>query len=638
MKSFLYFIALSICSIFFNSYSLQAQSVATINGEPIDQAEFLYAFNKNRNQAEPITLDSLEAYLEQYINFKLKVSDARTLGLDTTKAFKEELEGYISQIRKPYLENPKAEEELLQETYKHMQTDVNASHILIKVPATALPADTLKAYNFLDSLKQTIDSRAEFEEMAKRFSQDGSAQSGGTLGWFTAMQMVAPFEDGAYDTPVGELSEIVRSSFGYHLIYVNDKRENRGKVLTSHIFFTKQRGNSEALEMAQMVYDSLQNGGDWEMLARKYSDDSGTKTDGGRLPWARVKQLPDEFLEIAYAISERGEYTEPKETQYGWHIIKLNDVQPLEAYEVKKGEIAMLLKRMGRNTLEEEKLISKLKKENSFSQSLDYLNELLNELSLTSTSDASKSEVAERILFQHGKNSVYVKSFLEALPSFKIQYSQSQLADLYKKFEKDYIIAYEDSIATEKYPEYRFLMKEYEEGLLLFEIMQQKVWGKSVLDSLGLQSFYQSNLKDYHIDERVECLCTNSPSAEMKQQLSRLRIPTDSLSKAEDYIAHQLGETEGVELKIAKRTLLASDFSNFEAVKNSTGQWFEPNSLDAYCLIQSKLPAGPQPLEEIKGIVMSGYQRELDEEWIKDLRNSVKIKINKKALKAIANN
>lgn len=638
MKSFLCLIALSISSIFLSSYSLHAQSVATINGEAIDQAEFLYAFNKNRKETEPITLDSLEAYLGQYINFKLKVREARVLGLDTTKAFQEELQGYISQIRKPYLENPQAEEELLEKTYQHMQSDVNASHILIKVPASALPADTLKAFNFLDSLKQTINSRAEFEEMAKRFSQDGSAQAGGNLGWFTAMQMVAPFEDGAYDTPVGNVSEIVRSSFGYHLIYVNDKRENRGKVLTSHIFFTKQRGNSEALEMAQMVYDSLQNGGDWEMLARKYSDDSGTKTDGGRLPWAGVKQLPDEFLEIAYAIQERGEYTEPKETQYGWHIIKLNDIQPLEPYEIKKAEIAMLLKRMGRNTLEEEKLMNKLKKENSFSQSFDNLNDLLNELSSSTTIDASDSELSERMLFQHGENSVYVKDFLKSLPSFKVQYSKSQLADLYRKFEKDYIVAYEDSIAPQKYPEYRFLMNEYEEGLLLFEIMQRKVWDKAAQDSVGLERFYQSHLKNYRIGERLECLCAYSPTTAIKQQLSSLEISVDSLSMATVSIADQLGETEAAELKIAKRTLLASDFSNFEAAKNAAGQWFEPNSLDAYCLIQNILPEGPQPLDEIKGIVMSDYQEELDEQWIKDLRDSVKIKVDKKALKAIINN
>lgn len=637
MKSFLCLIGLSISSLFFTTHSLQAQSVATINGEPIEQAEFLYAFNKNRKETEPIILDSLEAYLEQYINFKLKVREARALGLDSSQAFQEELQGYISQIRKPYLENPQAEEELLKETYRHMQTDVNASHILIKLPATALPTDTLKAYNFLDSLKQTIGSREEFEEIAKKFSQDGSAQTGGNLGWFTALHMVAPFEDGAYETPVGKVSEIVRSSFGYHLIYVNDKRENRGKVLTSHIFFTKQRGK-EALEMAQMVYDSLQNGGDWEMLARKYSDDSGTKTDGGRLPWAGVKQLPDEFLEIAYSIEERGEYTEPKETQYGWHIIKLNDVQPLEPYEIKKGEIAMLLKRMGRNTLEEDKLMSKLKKENSFSQSLENLDDVLNQLSLTTKSDASESELAARMLFQHGENSVHVKDFLEAIPSFKIQYSKSQLANFYKKFEKDYIIAYEDSIAPAKYPEYRLLINEYEEGLLLFEIMEEKVWRKSVLDSVGLQRFYQSNIKDYHIGERLDCLCINSPSAEVKQQLSAIIIPPDSLNMAAEYIAKQLDETKSPELKIAKRTLLASDFSNFEAVKNAAGQWFEPNSLDAYCLIQNTLPEGPQPLNEIKGIVMSDYQEELDEQWVKDLRSSVKIKVDKKALKAIANN
>ncbi|HEY9116343.1 MAG TPA: peptidylprolyl isomerase, partial [Roseivirga sp.] len=317
MNSFQSTIALTILGLTLICAKAKSQVVATIDDTYITADELLYAFNKNRNKGTPIILDSLETYLEQYINFKLKVRAARKLGLDTPRIFQEELKGYLSQIKKPYLENPEAEEAIIRETYNRMKIDINASHILIKVAPTANPQDTLKAFQFLDSLRNTIESKQEFEKMARQYSQDGSAQLGGNLGWFTAMHMVAPFEDGAYNTAVGQVSEIVRSSFGYHLIYVNDRRENKGKVKTSHIFFTKQRGSQAARLKALEVYDSLERGSNWVEMVRKYSDDQGTREDAGRLPWAGLKQLPDEFLAIAYSIDSIGKYSEPAETQYG---------------------------------------------------------------------------------------------------------------------------------------------------------------------------------------------------------------------------------------------------------------------------------------------------------------------------------
>ena len=616
----------------------QAQVVATIDGIEVKSEEFLYAFNKNRPADSPVAIDSLESYLEQFINFKLKVKAARKMGLDTTQQFRDELEGYIAQIKKPYLENPQAEENLLKETYRRMQNDLNASHILIKVSPTAAPADTLEAYNFLDSLRATIGSRFEFEEMARKFSEDGSAQNGGNLGWFTALQMVAPFEEEAYKTPVGKVSEVIRSNFGYHIIYVNDKRLNRGKIRTSHIFFTLQRGREAALQRAQMVYDSLQNGASWELMARKYSDDQGTKLDGGQLPWAGLKQLPDEYLDVAYSIEGIGSYTKPKETPFGWHIVKLNDVQPLEPYEIKKSEIAATLKRMGRNTLEEDKLLTKLKKENHFSQNRDSLNNILEKASQATKSDILESQLKHSVLFQHGEKKARVKDFLETIPAMKIQYSKEQLSEMYQRFEKQFIIAFEDSIAPQKYPEYRLLMQEYEEGLLLFEVMQRKVWDKAVQDSVGLKHYYNTHQNQYQIGGRIKALVVSSNKQELLEELKQVSLPEDSLGFAEEIISKDLGAAKMAELKIAKRVLLASEFSNFESVKNQVGQWVESNNTDAICLNLAYLPPGLQAFEEIKGIVMSDYQEELDKLWIDELRNSSKIKINKRELKAISKN
>lgn len=638
MHSFRSTIIISILGFFSLIFQAHSQVVATIDGTEIEADELLYAFNKNRQKDSPIVLDSLETYLNQYINFKLKVKAARQAGLDTTATFQNELQGYVSQIKKPYLDNPKSEEALIKETYNRMKSDINASHILIKVAPTASPSDTLKAYNFLDSLRKTIGSRPEFEEVARKYSEDGSAQRGGSLGWFTAMHMVAPFEDGAYKTSVGNVSEVVRSSFGYHLIYVNAKRENRGKVKTSHIFFTKKRGAEAAYKRALEVYDSLRNGSEWNEMALKYSDDQGTKQDGGKLPWAGLKQLPDDFLEIAYSIDSIGFYTKPQETQFGWHIVKLDDFQPIEPYEIKREEIAGLLKRMGRNILEEESLLKKLKAENGFNQNTDSVRVIFKSISGKNKEEILTQAIAQRKLFEHGGKSATVKSFIQDLPGFKIIYSEDQLKEFYKKFEKQFIIEHEDSIAPIKYPEYRFLMKEYEEGLLLFEIMQQKVWDKAVQDSSGLHNFYNSHTKDYIIGERINCLLVSSSSSVLLNEISQLQILKDSLSKAESIIMSQLGNEKTQELKIAKRSLLASEFSNFEAVKLKEGFWVATNDGMSQCLNLGWQSEGPQAFDEIKGIVMADYQEALDAAWIKELRGSAKIKIFKKELRTLITN
>ncbi len=619
----------------FPFFSLKAQQsiVATVDDEAISAQELLYAFNKNRSKAQSIAYDSLYNYLQQYINFKLKVRAARNAGLDTATAFQEELKGYIAQVRKPYLDNPEAEEALLKETYRRMQTEINAAHILLKLSPTASPADTLKAYTFLDSLRNTIGSAAEFQEMARRFSEDGSAPTGGQLGWFGAMHMVAPFEDAAYSTEKGKVSNVVRSNFGYHLVYVNDKRPNRGRVKTSHLFFSKQRGSEAAKSRAESIYDSLKNGADWNVMARKYSDDQGTKFEGGKLPWAGSRQLPDDYLNIAFELNTPGEWTTPQETQFGWHIVRLDDKQPLEPYEVKKGEISVLLKRMGRSVLEEDKLLKKLKKESNFTQSKDSLEIIFNQISGLDKEQILSTEVANKLLFTHGGRPATVARFVDQLPGFNVRYTKDQLIESYFRFEKNFIIAHEDSIAPTKYPEYGFLLKEYEEGLLLFEIMQQKVWNKAVGDSLGLEAYYQKHKKKYNIDERVQCLIISNYEASALQHILSKKVPEEALKNPEEFLS-QLTESETEALKFAKRNLLVSELSNFDPAKNQPGDWLISEQNNA-CLYLKLLPAGPQPLNEIKGLVMSDYQEQLDKEWVKKLRQNAKVKINKQALKAL---
>lgn len=619
----------TINSVAFQSGDLR---VATIDDHVISSSELLYAFKKNRSETEELHIDSLKAYLDNYINFKLKVLEAKALGYDTVESFRLELQGYLSQIRKPYLENPEAEEKLIAETHRRMQIEIDASHLLIKVNPNASPQDTLEAYTFIDSLRNTISSRENFEALAKRYSQDGSAQNGGKLGWFSAMDMVGQFENAAYNTAVNQVSEITKTQFGYHILYVNRIRPSRGRLKTSHIFFSSQGRSLEAAEtFAKSIYDSLKNGADWNAMARKYSDDNRTKMNGGELPWARIKQLPDDFFDIAYELKEVNDFSNPAQTKFGWHIVRLNDEEPIGSLMDSRAEIEQQLKRSGRNVLANDQLIKKLKVENNFRQDQASLTTYLNAISERELSQ----ELLESSLFQIGEKHFLVIDFVNTLPSQNIALNSSIISSLYMEFERKSIIAFEDSIAPYKYPEYGFLRQEYEDGLLLFEIMQQEVWNRAIEDSIGAKQYYESNLNQYKSERRASTKVVTSQNQSILQKL--IETPNNGNS-IEAIIDEVLTDQEQLLLKIVKRTIKASEISKFGPTELKSGSWIENSDATEYYFIEKMIPAGYFSYDEIKGQVLSEYQDFLEQEWIKELRTNRSINIYEDSLQEITKN
>jgi peptidyl-prolyl cis-trans isomerase SurA len=245
--------------------------IATIGSQPIYTSEFQYVYEKNNGGNEgAYTRQSVTEYLDLYTKFKLKVMEGESRGLDTTVAFKRELEGYKEQLAQPYLTEKSVTDKLVQEAYERLKQEVNASHILIGLPADPDPQDTLAAYNQVLELRKRVTSGESFEKLAKEFSQDPSAaENGGNLGYFTAMQMVYPFEDAAYKTEVGQISMPVRTRFGYHLIKVNDKRQAKGEVKVAHIMVRATPGMPKADSLAakqriDAIYKRVQRNENWE--------------------------------------------------------------------------------------------------------------------------------------------------------------------------------------------------------------------------------------------------------------------------------------------------------------------------------------------------------------------------------------
>ena len=259
----------------------------TIGGNRVTVSEFENVYHKN-NTKESGSADSksLNEYVDLFVNFKLKVKEAEELGLDTAKAFKDELAGYRKQLAQPYLTDKDVNEKLLSETYNRLNMDVHAAHILVKVNETALPKDTLEAYNKIMKIRARILKGEDFKKVAseKGISDDPSAvENGGDLGYFTALQMVYPFESAAYTTKVGEISMPVRTRYGYHIIKVVDSRDNRGEVTVAHIMLLnpkedKAEEKDKIKKNIDDIYQKLQQGESFESLAKQFSDDKSSSS------------------------------------------------------------------------------------------------------------------------------------------------------------------------------------------------------------------------------------------------------------------------------------------------------------------------------------------------------------------------
>jgi len=342
----------------------------TIHDRKITKAEFERIYRKNNRNSSIIDKKSLEEYLDLFINFKLKVIEAKELGLDITASFIKEFEGYRKQLAKPYLIDNKTNEELISEAYKRIKQEVRASHILIRVDINATPEDTLFAYNKTLNIRERLLEGEPFEIVAKRTSDDPSVKNnGGDLGYFTAFQMPYSFETAAYNTNVSELSMPVTTRFGYHIIKVTDKRVAQGQIKVAHILLTvsqgaKQEEKEKARKKIVDIYEQLKNDEDFGELAKKYSEDPGTAKNGGELPWFGVGRIMvREFENAAFALKKNGDISGPVRTSVGWHIIKRIDKKEIESFDEMKTQLENKISKDERALISKMSFIQKLKRE-----------------------------------------------------------------------------------------------------------------------------------------------------------------------------------------------------------------------------------------------------------------------------------
>ncbi|GAB4333768.1 MAG: hypothetical protein OHK0038_10130 [Flammeovirgaceae bacterium] len=493
----------------------------TIGNQNIELEEFEYLYKKNfANNEVAYSQQSLNDYLKLFVAFKLKVQEAYSLKIDQSPNFQREFQSYQKQLARPYLTDREYSDRILKETYERMQQEINASHILVLVSENALPKDTLAAYQKIVALRNRIvNNNEDFNQVAFEASEDPSAKNNkGNLGYFTAMQMVYPFENVAYNTPVGKVSDVVRTKFGYHLVKVHQKRPFSGFVTVAHIMIRANDGmNPEDIADAEKkikeIKQQLDTGADWDALCRQFSEDFFTKDRGGVMQEFTVGLLPESFTEASFQIQEKGKISDVVRTPYGFHIIKLIDKKPLKSFELMLPELKERISKDERSEIPQKYFIEKLKKENNFKENLKNKEYALQQM--TKDSSLLKGEwkplIDKKIrpLFTlNNKTYQVIDFFLDAEKKQTAQPNNitvEQFANLlYQDFVNRTVLGNEEAQLENKYPAYKNLLKEYKEGLMLFQIMEDSVWNFATKDEEGLKNFFEQNKENYRWKERAE--------------------------------------------------------------------------------------------------------------------------------------
>lgn len=611
-----------------------------INNKNVTRSEFEYIYNKNNSNNE-LDKKTLDEYVDLFVNFKLKVAAAEASGIDTTKAFRDELSGYRQQLIKPYLTNDSVDQASALEVYNRLKENIEISHILITVKPNASAQDTLDAYNRAERARQRIENGEPFEQVARLVSEDKSVrQNGGYLGYFTALQMVYPFEDAAYKLKIGEVSAPVRTDFGYHVIKVTNRRPDMGQVLVAHIFKYLPQDASQGQEQKVIaeidsLYQALQNGASFSELARKYSDDKATASRGGELPWVGFRQTVKEFEDVAFSLS-KDQYSRPFRSPSGYHIVKLIDRKTIEPFEEKKEEILRRLNRQGRGNKGADARIASLKKDYSFTVNTPAYNELESALrNLTLGEDIKKTSVASllnKTLFTLDGKTYSQQDFI------KWQSDNSQpFTRQFKLYTDKVILDYEDSRLEIKYPDFGYLMQEYRDGILLFEISNNTIWDKASKDDNGLESYFKENKSDYSWDSpRFKGLIVYVVDKKTVKQLKKLikKIAEDDWAGK---ITRTFNNDSVTNVKVEKGLYAKGANKYVDKLVFKTGK-FEPLKEFPYTeTIGKKLKKGPETYRDVRGPVTADYQNYLESVWIQQLKAKFKVEINQQVLKTVNN-
>lgn len=635
------------------SFGQQADPILfSVEGNPVHVSEFDYIYNKNNGNKADYSEKNLKEYLDLYINFKLKVQKARDLRLDTLPTLKSELEGYRKQLSKNYLVDKEVSENLIREVFERQKTDKRIAHILFALPPDAPEQQTVETKKRATIIYQDLLKGSDFTSMAKSVSDDkSSAPNGGDIGFYTSMfpEGFYDLENAMYNLNVGEISKPVRTKVGVHIIKILEERPARGEINVGQVLIrTRRKGQPVvgAKEKAFKIYEDILAGTiSFEEAARKFSDDRKTSVNGGKLGFFGINVYDKAFEDVAFGLENNGDISAPVETKIGWHIIKRIEKRDLNDFNKSKGRLSSKVSKAPRFDIAKRSFIEKIKIESDFTDDEAILTDLNNNIgSDFYTYKWQVPAIEDKLLFSFDNGlSANVSEFLKYCKKnsrIRLRYdknkpTQEAISQLYNSFVDDYVLRYEESRLEEKYPEFKALMREYSEGIILFEATKRNVWDVASSDSVGLKKYFDQFKDNYFWKERAEVAnyVINTLDQKIVDKIykhSKKNSPEKTVSKfTRDDLKIDL--TTNVYENGSKAML------GLRWKKNERSE-LEFNERRKHCTFRKIvriLPETQKSFEEARGYILADYQDKLEHNWVEKLKTEYSIEVNENVFQSL---
>lgn len=641
MKSYI----ISTCVILFSTLFCSAQSkdndiLFTVADTPVLASEFVRVYNKNLNLVQDESQKDVDQYLSLFVNYKLKLAEAKALDFHKKPQYIREFDGYKKQLAKNYLVDNEVTDALVKEAYDRVLYDVNAKHILIRIDPSR--KDTLEVYNRLLGLRDRFKIE-DFTVLQKEL-HNGNTILVEDLGSFSAFKMVYDFETEAYKTNVGEVSMPFRTQFGYHIVKVFDKRKSRGEITAGHIMISKNQNDTaeDPKTRIQEIYKLIEQGQEFESLAKQFSQDKSSAGKGGKLaPFTSGQLSSVVFEDMAFNLQEDGAISKPFESEYGWHIVKRYSIKPIGSFEDMQYELENKVSRDSRSKLINTSMQNKLRKQynvTSDNPEKKYFVSILNDDFYNRKWQLPEDFDKAKTILTIGDKKWMYKDFVSILRSqqkgnTKGKSFEAIVDEAYETFLNTCVLSYHEENLENVNEEFAQILNEYREGLLLFDLMETKIWNATKSDTLGIESYYNQNKQNYKWNTRVEAIVA---SASQEEDIKVVANMLES-SKSVESIKEELNTNGKQKVMFTSGTFeanhqaLPNDFEFKEGLSKIDYQ----NNMYYVVKVTKLIPESYKNLDEARGMVINDYQQEVEKNWINDLKNKYKVTVNQEVLSKV---
>lgn len=629
-----------IFSFFGNAQSNNNDVLFAVNNEPVLASEFLRVYNKNLNLVQDESQKDVDQYLSLFVNYKLKLAEAKALNFHKKPTYVRELDGYKKQLAKNYMVDSEVTDALVKEAYDRVLYDINAKHILIMLDPSR--KDTLEVYNRLLNLRERFKNE-DYNDFKKEL-HNGNTILVEDLGYFSAFKMVYDFETEAYKTKIGDVSMPFRTQFGYHIVKVIDKRKARGEITSGHIMISKNQNDTteDPETRIQEIYKLIEQGQEFESLAKQFSQDKSSSSKRGKLaPFTSGQLSSVVFEDMAFNLQEDGAISKPFESEYGWHIVKRYSLKPIGSFEDMQYELENKVSRDSRSKLINTSMHNKLRKQynvSSFNPSREYFISILNDDFYAGKWQLPKGFDKGKVILTIGNKTWLNKDFVSVLRSqqkgnIKGKSFENIIDEAFEAFVNRCVLIYHEENLENVNEEFAQILNEYREGLLLFDLMETKIWNATKNDTSGIESYYTKNKQKYKWNTRVEAIVASTSQEDDINEVVNMLKKDETVESIKEKL-----NTSGKQKVIFTSGTMDADHqalpNNFE-FKEGVSRVYSQNNMYYVVKVTKLIPESFRTLDEARGMVINDYQQEVEQNWINNLKTKYEVTINKDVLNKV---